>query len=116
MGAEGSPGGWGPWALLLACVAGTYLWRGLGVALSGRVRRDGALFEWLTCVTYAMLAGLVARIMILPVGPLAATPLAHRLAACAVALLVLALPRGSVPRGLAAGTLALIALSALQSG
>jgi hypothetical protein len=51
---------------------------GLGAAISGRVRAEGALFTWLGCVAYAMLAGLVARIVVMPLGTLEATALGQR--------------------------------------
>ncbi|MBI3936465.1 MAG: AzlD domain-containing protein [Betaproteobacteria bacterium] len=75
-----------PWLLVLASSAGTYLWRGLGVALSGRIRVESELFDWITCVAYAMVAGLITRIIVMPTGMLAASLLPDRLAACALAL------------------------------
>lgn len=73
------------WLVTAACAVGHYLWRGLGVALSGRVTIQGELFKWVSCVAYAMIAGLVMRIMILPAGLLAQTALVDRLAACVIA-------------------------------
>ncbi len=84
-------------------VAATYFWRGLGVAFSTRIAPDGALFRWITCVSYAMLAGLVARITILPLGSLADTPLTFRLGAMAVAIAVFFLARRRVLPGIVAG-------------
>jgi branched-subunit amino acid transport protein len=75
------------WLLVLACAAGTYLWRGLGVLLSGRIKVDSELFNWIACVAYAMVAGLIMRIMVMPTGMLAQSLLAERLLACALALL-----------------------------
>ena len=48
------------WLVMGFGVAATYLWRGLGVALSARLDPEGLVFEWVTCVSYAMLAGLIA--------------------------------------------------------
>ncbi len=75
-----------PWALVGAAIAGTYLWRALGVLVGTRIDPDGPLFRWVTCVSYAMLAGLVARMLVMPVGALVETALGHRLAALAVGL------------------------------
>ena len=61
--------------LVMACGLSTYLWRGLGVLLSGRIRADGEFFRWAGCVAYAMIAGLTVRILLLPTGTLAFTPL-----------------------------------------
>ena len=72
--------------LALACGAGTYLWRGLGVAVSARIKPDSELFAWIGCVAFAMLAGLISRVVLLPSGALEHTTLWQRLAATAVAL------------------------------
>lgn len=74
------------WLVTAACALGHYLWRGLGVALSGRVALNSELFNWVTCVAYAMIAGLVMRIMIFPTGLLAESQLVDRLVACTLAL------------------------------
>ncbi len=76
------------WVLVIGAIAATYLWRGLGVALSTWIDPDSALFRWVTCVSYAMLAGLVARMMVMPLGDLATVSLAFRLAALACAFAV----------------------------
>ena len=73
------------WLITAACALGHYVWRGLGVALSGRVTIQSELFKWVTCVAYAMIAGLVTRIMIFPAGLLAETALVDRLVACVLA-------------------------------
>jgi branched-subunit amino acid transport protein len=73
--------------LALMCGAGTYLWRGLGVAVSARIKPDSELFGWIGCVAFAMLAGLISRVVLLPSGALEQTALWQRLAATAVALI-----------------------------
>ena len=75
---------WWPFAIILAGAAATYVWRGLGVALSGRIDPDGRAFEWAACIAYALVAALVARMIVMPTGPLAETPLADRLGAAAL--------------------------------
>lgn len=97
--------------LVLACGAGTYLWRGLGVILSGRVNPGSALFAWAGCVAYAMIAGLVARIIFLPAGTLAHSLLQDRLVACGVALIAYFVTRKNLFAGVGAGFAAVIALS-----
>lgn len=74
------------WLLLAGAVAGTYVWRGLGVILASRIDPDGAAFQWITAVSYAMLAGLIARMVLLPVGPLTDAPLVFRVVGIAVGL------------------------------
>lgn len=97
------------WLIVLACGLGTYAWRGLGVLLSGRIEVDSELFNWVACVAYAMVAGLIARIIVLPSGILALSPLPDRLVACALALAAYYLSRRNLFVGVGAGVLALIA-------
>ncbi|MBI1207827.1 MAG: AzlD domain-containing protein [Azospirillum sp.] len=100
------------WLTVLVGALTTYFWRALGVALSGRMDPAGALFEWVGCVAYALLAGLVARMILLPIGVLQATPLSHRIIASAVACAVFFLTRRSVLLGVGAGVGTLILLAA----
>src|SRR4051812_7227854 len=98
--------------VLIAGAAATYVWRALGVALSGRIDPSGPVFEWVGCVAYALLAALlaalIARMIIIPVGPLEATDLGARLVSAAIALAAFFLTRKSIFVGVTAGTLALI--------
>jgi branched-subunit amino acid transport protein len=102
--------------LVLACGLATYLWRGLGMLVSGRVRMDSEFFIWAGCVAYAMIAGLAVRILLLPTGTLAATPLPERLVACVIALVVYFVFRRNLFVGIAAGFVALVSLVAIRSG
>lgn len=99
------------WWLIAACGLGTYLWRGLGVALSGRIKLDSELFQWTACVAYAMVAGLIMRVILMPAGMLATTPLEDRLIACAAALAAFYATRRNLFAGVTAGAGALVALS-----
>ncbi len=102
---------WWPLLVLLVGALVTYAWRGLGVVLSGRLRTDGALFEWIACVAYALMAGLVARMILLPSGPLATTALPDRILATLAGVgAFYAWRRGGVLIGCLAGcgTLALL--------
>ncbi len=98
---------WWPFAVILAGAAATYLWRGLGVALSGRIDPDGRAFEWAACVAYALVAALVARMILLPTGPLAETPLGDRLGATVLSLAVYFFAGRSMLWGVGAGVGAL---------
>ena len=102
------------WLLVLAASLATYFWRGAGVLLSGRVTVESELFAWATCVAYAMVAGLVSRIVFMPTGMLADTVLADRLAACAVALAAYHLARRNLLAGVAAGVGALMVIVAVR--
>ena len=103
------------WLLLLACGAATYLWRGLGVLLSGRLNAQSAMFEWISCVAYALVAGLIARIIVAPSGLLAQTELMDRLLACVVALAAYRLVRRNMFVGLLCGVVFFSVLTHLRS-
>ena len=79
----------GMWAALIAACLGTYLWRGLGVFLSGKISQDSEIFKWLSAVTYAMVAALTLRIILLPVGLLSTVPMYVRLTVSVLALIVM---------------------------
>ena len=59
------------WIALPGAVAISFLWRAIGVAVSGRIDPASDVFLWVQCVAYAMLAGLVSRMLFLPTGVLA---------------------------------------------
>ena len=79
----------GMWAALIAACVGTYFWRGLGVYFSGKISQDGEVFKWLSAVTYAMVAALTLRIILLPVGLLATVPIYVRLMVSILALVIM---------------------------
>lgn len=101
------------WLLLGGAIAGTYIWRGLGVVFASRIDPAGPVFQWITCVSYAMLAGLIARMVLLPVGPLTETPLAYRVAGIAVGFAVFYLLGRRIMPAVGAGLAAFIALAAM---
>jgi branched-subunit amino acid transport protein len=101
--------------LVLACAAGTYLWRALGVALAGRLDPDGEIFSWIGCVALAMIAGLVTRMLVEPVGVLAATSLTQRLGATACGLVAyFVLTRRNLLAGVVTACVAIVLLQLLS--
>ena len=74
--------------LTLGAILGTYFWRGMGVLFASRVNSAGAVFQWVTFVSYAMLGGLIARMVVLPIGPLEETSLLIRSLAFATGVTV----------------------------
>lgn len=103
---------WMVWAAVLGAALVTYASRGLGVLFAGRIDPASPLFDWVGCVAYALLAGLIARMILLPIGPLADVPLAVRLSAAGIALAIFFLTRRSLLLGLAAGVGALLLMVA----
>jgi branched-subunit amino acid transport protein len=99
----------GMWAALIAACIGTYFWRGLGVYFSGKISQDSELFKWLSAVTYAMVAALTIRIILLPVGLLATVPISIRLGVSIVALIIMySKPGERMIPALLAGTFSLV--------
>jgi branched-subunit amino acid transport protein len=98
-----------PWVLVLASAGATYIWRALGVILSGRIRVESELFDWVACVAYAMVAGLIMRIIVMPTGLLAQSFLIDRLLACTVALVAFYASRRNLFIGVLTGVIAVIA-------
>jgi branched-subunit amino acid transport protein len=99
------------WLMLLTAALATYAWRFIGVLLSGRIDPEGPLFRWISAVAYALLAGLIARMILLPVGPLAGTGPGARLGGAAAALAAFFLFRRSLFAGVVAGAVVLVAIT-----
>ncbi len=102
-----------PFVVITASAAVTYAWRALGVLLAGRIDPGGAVFRWVGCVAYALLAGLVARMILLPIGPLRDAAVEARVGAAAVGLAAFLLTGRNLLLGLGAGVAAVVALAAL---
>ena len=73
------------WVIVLACSFATFVWRFMGVVFARRIDPSGPLFEWVSCLSYAMVAGLSFRLLILPENELAAVGLEYRVLAIAIA-------------------------------
>jgi branched-subunit amino acid transport protein len=108
---------WDAWqllALVLACAAGTYAWRGVGVWIADRIDVTSEWFRWLTCIAFAMIAGLIARVVLLPVGELADSLLWHRLVGIAIALAAFRIFRRNQLAGVLLGAASLPLLGLLR--
>lgn len=82
-------------AILLTAFA-TYLPRFLGVFSSDFVNEEGKLFKFVSCVSYGILAALIARIFIHPVGALEQTSTSIRLLAAGTTIVVLFVSKKNV--------------------
>jgi len=101
-----------PWVVLVACAGVTYSARWLGVMLSGRVNAGDEIFKWVNCVAWAMLGALVARLILLPSGPLATVPLSTRVICAALAFASYRLIWRNALFGIAVGVGAIMAFTA----
>jgi branched-subunit amino acid transport protein len=100
-----------PWLIVLASAVITFALRASGVLVAGRFSPDGPLVRWVGLVAYAMLAGLFARMILLPAGQFAQVPLYWRLAAVALTLAVWRVAGRNVFLGTCAGVGAVILLT-----
>ncbi|WP_374384622.1 AzlD domain-containing protein [Dongia sp.] len=101
------------WWFILVGALVTYAWRAAGVALSGRIDPNSALMRWISCVAYALLAGLIARLIVAPQGAVGEVALWIRLGAAGIAILAYFLFRRSIPLAVAAGAGFLMAITAV---
>lgn len=103
------------WSLLVVCGAATYLWRGPGVLISTGMNPRSEVFSWVSCVAYAIIAGVVSRMLLMPTGALAETTLVERALGCAAgAAAYFWLTRRNLLAGVAAGAFAMGLLKALS--
>jgi branched-subunit amino acid transport protein len=95
------------WVIVLGCGAATFVWRFLGVIVVKRIDANGAIFQWITCVSYAMVAGLIFRMVIMPESELAGVSMVIRIAAVAIAFAAYFLFRRRLVAGVLAGGVSL---------
>ncbi|MEQ8602306.1 MAG: AzlD domain-containing protein [Marivibrio sp.] len=100
------------WPLLALAVAATFVWRFAGVVVAGRVDVEGRFFAWIAAVAYAMVAGLMARVILMPRGDIAPETLWPRALALAIGFAVWKLSGKRLTWGLGAGVGAFAALVA----
>ena len=103
------------WILLAACGVATYLWRGPGVLLSAGIDPRSPGFTWIACVAYAIIAGLVSRMLLMPTGELAEITFAERAIGSVAALAAYFwMTRRNLFAGIFAGALALWVIRLLR--
>ena len=96
--------------IVLAAIA-TYASRAVGTMVSGKITVDSPIIDWITCVTYALLTGLVVRMIWMPVGTLANTDDWVRFTAAGTGLAVFLISKHNVGLGVLSGSLMLIGLT-----
>lgn len=64
--------------LVAVAIAASYVLRLSGVLVAGRVEEASPFFAWTTCVSYAIAAGLMMNLLVLPSGILSATTFLDR--------------------------------------
>ena len=89
--------------LVLVGFLPTEVWRMLGLVVARGIDEESELLIWVRAVAVAVLAGVIAKLVVLPPGALAAVPLAVRLAAIAAGFAAFVLVRRSVLAGVVVG-------------
>lgn len=87
---------WSPMVLALMAAAATYLWRAIGTTIAAKIDPDSDLFQWIACVAYGLFAGLIARIIIFPVGVLEQSVMIDRVGAMVLGFIVFFLTRRNI--------------------
>ena len=101
--------GWGIWLALAGACIGTYLCRAIGVLVSGKINQESEIFRWISAITYAMVAALTVRMIILPLGLLATVPVYLRIGLCLLSFAVMiSSPQRRLVPALLTGTLLLM--------
>ena len=85
------------------------IWRWLGMVLGRGLDEESEVILWVRGVATALIAGVVARIVLIPPGALAAVPLSVRLAALAAGFFAFLLVRRSAFAGVVVGEAVLVA-------
>jgi hypothetical protein len=85
------------------------VWRLLGVVVGRGFHEDSEFIIWVRAVATAVLAGVIAKLVLLPPAALAVVPMSVRLAAIAIGFLAFLAGRQSVFAGVMAGELAMLA-------
>jgi branched-subunit amino acid transport protein len=107
--------GWWVWIALASACIGTYLCRAIGVMLAGKINQDSEIFRWLSAVTYAMVAALTVRLIVLPIGLLDTVPLWIRILICALSLgIMLSKPQQRLVPALLIGTLLMVSYGVIR--
>jgi len=101
--------GWGLWIALVGACLGTYFCRAIGVLLSQSINQDSEIFRWLAAVTYAMVAALTVRLIVMPLGLMATVPLWIRILICALGIgVMVSKPTKRLVPALLTGTLLMV--------
>ena len=107
--------GWGLWIALVGACLGTYFCRAIGVLLSNSINQESEIFRWLAAVTYAMVAALTIRLIIMPIGLMATVPLWMRILICALAIgVMISKPTKRLVPALLTGTLLMVGYGVIR--
>jgi hypothetical protein len=96
-------------ALLLLGVLPSEIWRWIGIVVGRGLDENSEIILWVRGVATALIGAVVARIVLIPPGALAAVPMSVRLAAIGIGFAAFLLLRRSAFAGVLVGEAVLIA-------
>jgi hypothetical protein len=83
--------------------------------LTGKINQDSEIFRWLSAVTYAMVAALTVRLIVLPLGLLDTVPLWIRILICVISIsIMLSKPQQRLVPALLIGTLLMVSYGVIR--
>jgi hypothetical protein len=83
--------------------------------LAGKINQDSEIFRWLSAVTYAMVAALTVRLIVLPLGLLDTVPLWIRILICVISVsIMLSKPQQRLVPALLIGTLLMVSYGVIR--
>jgi hypothetical protein len=103
-------------ALVLLGFLPSEVWRWIGLAIGRGLDEESEIILWVRGVATALIAGVVARIVMLPPGALATVPLEFRLVALACGFLAFLFIRRSAFAGVLVGEAVLVGSAAAFGG
>ena len=107
--------GWVLWTALAGATIGTYICRAIGVLLAKRINQDSEIFRYLSAVTYAMVAALVVRMVLMPIGLLSTVPVWIRILICILSIgVMVSKPTHRLVPALLTGTLLMLAYGLIR--
>ena len=95
--------------LILVGFLPSEVWRWLGIALGRGLDEKSEIILWVRGVATALIAGVIARIVLIPPGALAGVPLSVRLAALGCGFFAFLFIRRSAFAGVVVGEAVLVA-------
>ena len=96
-------------ALILVGFLPSEVWRWIGILIGRSLDEESEIILWVRAVATALVAAVVARIVLVPPGALAAVPLSVRLIALAAGFLAFYFIRRSAFAGVIVGMAVLVA-------
>ena len=73
---------------ILVATLGTYFCRAFGVFSAKNIKADSQIFNWIKCVSIAVISAVIARIILFPVGVLSETDTTVRIISTIILLAV----------------------------